>query len=152
MAYNFSWIIEDRVGGMGRPSDADLVWLRELGVTAVLTLTEWPLTPALEVAGDLDILHVPVPDMHPPTLNQLHAMVGFMDDVVRRSGKVVAHCMAGVGRTGTALAAYLVGDGMSAPDAIKAVRALRPGSIETSAQEAIVAQYAELIGEDGDSP
>ena len=54
---------------------------------------------------------------------------------------VGVHCGAGMGRTGTFLAAYLVSQGMTAHDAIAEVRRLRPGSIETPAQERAVAQY-----------
>lgn len=127
---------------MGRPAAGDLEWLVEQGVTHVVSLTETPLKPV----DGIDVLHVPVVDMTAPTLDQLHKLVDYMRKVVAGDGKVVAHCMAGVGRTGTALAAYMVGEGMSAAEAIAFVRALRPGSIETDEQERAVEQYAELIG------
>ena len=112
---------------MGQPHGAALEWLAEQGVTAIVSLTEKPLAPF----RDLDILHVPVRDMNTPTLEQIHKLVAFMRAAVAAGGKVVAHCGAGVGRTGTALAAYLVSGGMTAPEAIAYVRGLRPGSVET---------------------
>jgi len=84
--------------------------------------------------------------MSPPTLDQLHRGVGYMRQIVERGGAVVAHCLGGMGRTGTFLAAYLVGAGMSAREAIERVRGLRPGSIETTEQEQVIYQYAELVG------
>lgn len=51
---------------------------------------------------------------------------------------VVIHCRMGLGRTGTIAARTLVEAGMPPEAAIAAVRAARPGTIETAAQEAHV--------------
>jgi ADP-ribosyl-[dinitrogen reductase] hydrolase len=48
------------------------------------------------------------------------------------------HCYAGLGRTGMVAARLLVEHGMAPPEAIAAVRQIRPGSIETYAQESYV--------------
>ena len=45
------------------------------------------------------------------------------------------HCYAGLGRTGTIASLILMQYGLSARDAIRQVRAVRPGSIETLEQE-----------------
>jgi atypical dual specificity phosphatase len=47
-----------------------------------------------------------------------------------------------MGRTGTALAAYMVSEGLSAAEAISFIRTVRPGSIETRAQEQAIEEYA----------
>ena len=58
----------------------------------------------------------------------------------------MAHCFWGRGRTGTMLACYLVKDeGISAEDAIKRIRDLRPYSVETYEQEDAVIEYAEYL-------
>lgn len=144
MTLNFSWIVRGRVAGMARPRGSDLPWLRAQGVTAILSLTE--NEPDLP---DFEVFRLPIVDMTSPTLEQLHAAVGFMRRVVAEGGAVVAHCGAGMGRTGTVLAAYLVGEGMPVEDALSRVRQLRPGSVETPEQEDILAAYAAALLEAG---
>ncbi len=144
MVGNFSWVVDGRVGGMARPWPRDVPWLREQGVTAILSLTEvMPDLPGFE------ILRLPVVDMTSPTLEQLHTAVGFMREVVAKGGAVVAHCTAGMGRTGTILAAYLVSEGLPVDEALRRIRALRPGSVETPEQEDILATYAAALPEAG---
>lgn len=55
---------------------------------------------------------------------------------------VAVHCMHGHGRTGTMLACYLVKTHkISGVDAIKKIREMRKGSIETQEQEKAVVQF-----------
>ena len=137
---NFGWIVDGRVGGMARPRPQDAAWLKEQGVTALVSLTERPVP--LE---GIDVRHLPVRDMDSPTLEQLRGGVDFMQHVVASGGSVVAHCGAGMGRTGTFLAAFLVGQGVPPDEAIRAVRERRPGSIETPEQERVIYRFAELL-------
>ena len=55
---------------------------------------------------------------------------------------VVLHCYAGLGRTGTVAARLLVETGIAPPDAIRLVRAARPGAIQNLAQERYVMALA----------
>jgi len=144
MPFNFSWLMPGLVAGMARPRPGDDAWLKEQGITALVSLTER----APEGLEGLVTLHVPVPDMTPPSLDQLHRVIGFVESELGRGGSVVIHCTAGMGRTGTFLAAWLVSRGQSAGEAIAFVRAQRPGSIETLAQEKAVRRFAELMGVD----
>lgn len=55
--------------------------------------------------------------------------------------------IAGLGRSGTMAAAYLVATGTSADEAIAILRELRPGSIETAEQEAAVRRFEDTTAE-----
>ena len=131
MPFNFSWLMPGQVAGMARPRPDDVAWLKTQVVTAVVSLTEQ----APSGMGDLETLHEPVRDMTPPTLDQIHRVIGFIEQELGRDGAVVIHCTAGMGRTGTLLAAWLVSRS-------------RPGSIETRGQEEAIRQFAELMGVD----
>jgi hypothetical protein len=58
--------------------------------------------------------------------------------ILRRGGRVLLHCRAGLGRTGLLAATLLVELGSSPEVAIDLVRAARPGTVETAAQESYV--------------
>ena len=50
--------------------------------------------------------------------------------------------MAGIGRTGTVLAAWLTRQGLDPDEAIRVLREMRPGSVETGGQVDAVRRFA----------
>jgi atypical dual specificity phosphatase len=80
--------------------------------------------------------------MDAPTATQVAQAIATIEAAVQGGQRVAVHCLAGVGRTGTVLAAYLVYQGASAAEAVAEVRSLRPGSLETAAQVDAVHRYA----------
>jgi ADP-ribosyl-[dinitrogen reductase] hydrolase len=54
----------------------------------------------------------------------------------------ITHCRGGLGRAGLVAALLLIETGLEAEAAIRAVRAARPGAIETAAQERYVRAYS----------
>ena len=59
---------------------------------------------------------------------------------LRSGGSVFVHCRGGLGRAGMVASRLLVEFGSRPQEAIAAVRAVRPGAVETSAQEDWVAR------------
>src|SRR5438874_9202643 len=139
----FSWIDPPHLAALGRPEGLDeFRWLREQGIQLIISLTEFP--PHRQWLDDAGLLglHVPVADFHAPTPEQIDECISAIIRAKEQKMSVAVHCLAGLGRTGTILAAYFVATGMPAADAIARVRSLRPGSIESDAQEDAVAEFA----------
>ena len=134
-------------------------WKRDLGLdldavaawnaAVVVTLVEAEELERLQVPGlgeavrdrHMEWLHLPIRDRDVPC-DGFEAEWELTGEQLRsrlRSGfNVLIHCMGGLGRAGTIAARLLVEFGWQPGDAIRAVRKVRPGALETDAQEDFV--------------
>jgi len=155
VVHNFGWLLPGQLAGAGQPGGGaygqggspeqlaeDLAWLKEQGLGALVSLTEEALAEELVRHQGLRYLHLPIGDMQAPNLAAITAFVGFVDQALRVGIAVAVHCRAGMGRTGTMLACYLVHREVEPQLALAQVRGQRPGSVETWAQEMAVFDYA----------
>jgi len=147
---SYTEIVPGKLAVMGRPGmynplPEDLAWLRRQGIGAVVSLTGMPLDDSELRRAELECLHEPIVDFAPPEPDQLDRIVGFILEQNRAGRKVLVHCGAGLGRSGTVAAAFLVHSGMGAAQAIARVRELRPYSVETREQEEAVEDYARRL-------
>ena len=139
----FSWVDRPKLAALARPqSGDDLHWLRRNGIDVLISLTESPLPRQWVNEAGLLSVTVPVPDMEPPTDRQFDHLLVTIRKANATGMGVAVHCAAGLGRTGTVLAAYFVATGLSARDALNKVRDLRPGSVETTEQERAIERFA----------
>jgi len=141
---NFGWILEGFLAGAQGPrSRRDLAFFNLQTIRSIVRMEEQTISGE---AMDLVDLYEPVTDGTPPSLEQIERMVLFAEDEIRIWERpVVVTCYAGLGRTGTVLACYLVHAGYTPDKAVSQVRSLRPGSIQTREQEEAVHQYAEML-------
>jgi len=138
----FSWLIENKLAGSGIPTSIEEVqWIIEQGVKSIITIREEPLDD--DWIKDVNYLHILSNDMGVPEFNDLVHAVDFIHRRITNKEPVMVHCLAGLGRTGTVLASYLIKyQNMSADEAMKKVREQRPGSIQSYPQEEIIFQFA----------
>jgi len=145
--YRFSWVVEGEVAGMAMPDGLPEDWsgLKNRGVGALVNMTDHDWEPEQFRESGLAYLQLPVPDFAPPSTAQVEEFLSFCTEQIKPGEGIVVHCRAGMGRTGTMLACYLVNGGMDSDAAIRFVRRLRPGSIETLSQEGVVHALRERL-------
>jgi len=152
------WVLPHVLGGMPMPFvhplrrlnlggslaayDDELPALHRAGVRAFVCL--------LNITADADVFQtagfhfkcIPLADGHAPTLEQANQFIVFVEHERWQKRPVVVYCEAGLGRTGTMLAAYLVHTGKSAKQAIATVRAVESAAIGTGVQLLFLEQFA----------
>ena len=138
-----TWLDSGQVLACAYPrNEAAFASLAQQGICVLINLQEREHDPSLLARHGLTEVHLPVRDFTPPSPEQLDAGVEVITQALAEGKGVAVHCRAGLGRTGTLLACYLVHKGLQAEEAIAQVRATRPGSVETLSQEAAVLAYA----------
>jgi atypical dual specificity phosphatase len=143
---NFSWIIPGKLAGTGLPvTHEEFEWIMKQGIKTIVTVREVPL-PSSWVHGIVDYSHLKVEDYGSPNIEELRETVAFIQRQISDGKPVVVHCAAGKGRTGEVLAAYLMmSEKLTAREAIAELRKLRPGSVQSEAQEQALQMYGNYL-------
>jgi atypical dual specificity phosphatase len=142
------WVAAPGVLGCAYPrTERALAVLSRRGVRLLVNLHERPHEQARLRRHDLREVHLPVKDFAAPSPAQVERGVEAILEALAAGEAAAVHCGGGLGRTGTLLACYLAsGEGYGGGEAIRRVRALRPGSVETAAQAAAVEAWARRMG------
>ena len=117
-AETFDWITPDLAVGACPPADG---WaaLAAQGIGAVVDLREEDRDDEAAVrAAGLDFLHLPTPDLHPPSPAHLDAGVAFVRDELATGRKVLIHCQHGIGRSALLALCVLSDAGMAPLEAL----------------------------------
>jgi protein-tyrosine phosphatase len=140
---------EARSGPCRRSLDVDLSVIKQWGAVVVVTLLEDHELEKLRV-GDLaeavpargmSWWRFPLPDRfaleYEGNLKEdwWTLPCALLVRLLHAGGKVLIHCRGGLGRTGSLAARLLMEEGMAAAEAVRRVRQVRPGAIETASQE-----------------
>jgi hypothetical protein len=132
-------------GGALTAFDDELPALDSLGVRAVVSLLNIPSDALVYESAGFAFLCLPVPDGGAPTMEQAAKFVRFVTEQRAAQRAVAVHCEAGLGRTGTLLATYLIAQGSGAAAAIERVRTVERVAVETARQIQFLEQYAERV-------
>lgn len=140
-----------------RDLDADLAVIFGWRADMVITLMEDHELVANEVndlshriaqrLGSNAWLHLPIvdgdiPDQHFEKKWELQGP--GLHKLLRGGGRILVHCLGGLGRTGTIAARLLVETGVMPETAINRIREARPGAIETRNQEIYVRRLLDI--------
>ena len=122
---NFTWITESLAVG-GAPRKRDYRRLAALGITAVIDAREEASddAEALTQVG-IRLLHLPTPDRFALSQEQLRRGTRWALERLAEGGKLFVHCQHGVGRGPLQGCAILIGQGLSAPEALRTMRTRR---------------------------
>lgn len=136
-------------GAWARDIDLDVAAIADWDAASVVTLIEDHELADLHVTGLGDAMrtaqmewhHLPIRDVSVPEpafeAGWQRAGQGLRDQL-RAGFNVLVHCKGGLGRAGIVAARLLVDLGWQPADALAAVRSVRPGAVETLAQERYV--------------
>jgi atypical dual specificity phosphatase len=153
----FLWLKQGRLAGTPLPGvyfemEYDLKALQRVGITTLVTLTETALDESRLAPFGLKSVWEPIPDMTAPTVEQAVRLCRTIDRLHARGEVVAVHCRAGMGRTGTVLAAHLVWEGYDALKALETVRSIEPRWVQSQVQVAFLKEFEDALAKDHARP
>ena len=144
---NLWWAIEGVLAGMGMPYvspsrrnnlgggleeyDDEVPLIYQTGIRAIACLLNIPSDKSVFETAGFKFQCLPIQDGHPPTCSQAQEFVRFVHECRSRNMPVAVFCEAGLGRTGTMIACYLISTGKSAAESIALIRSKEPSAVET---------------------
>lgn len=151
---NFLWLKKGMLAGTPQPGlvtdlEYDLKALQRVGVTVLVTLLERPIDTATIKTHGIDNLWEPINDMEAPDMEQAKRLCSKVEELMRQGEVVALHCKAGLGRTGTMLAAQLIWEGTRALDALEQVRRIEPRWVQSDVQVAFLEAFAQHLNNEG---
>ena len=137
---------DEASGCWRRDLNSDLDAIKKWDADVVLTLVETHELQSLNVpalgkevqARGVAWLHLPIVDNWIPDAAfeaSWDAETARLHAILDRGGRILVHCKGGLGRAGMIATRLLIERGVTAVEAIAAVRRTRPGAVENAAQE-----------------
>lgn len=133
----FAWVEKGNLAASGYPASRKQVeWIAAQGIDVVLTLTEKAL-PYEETKGiQMEFLHLPMRDHEAPSTKVLGEGALLVESRLDQGKSVLVHCLAGEGRTGSVLAAYLIRyRKMGADEALRSLREVKTAFVERAQEK-----------------
>jgi ABC-type multidrug transport system ATPase subunit len=146
----FRWLKPGRLGGCPQPGllrdlDDELQALRRVGVTLLVSLLDQSLDTAALARHGLSGISFPIADMGSPAIADALSLCERIADRLGRGEVVAFHCRAGLGRTGTMLAAQLIWEGATDQQALAKVRRVEAGWVQSEEQQRFLECFAGVL-------
>lgn len=139
----FHWLIPGQLAGCQMPGvvaplDYDLGLLRAVGITRLINLTDRAVPPEALARHGLTAFQLAVEDRKAPPLMWTKLLLARMETFLREGDVIAVHCLAGLGRTGVVLGAWLVRQGLTAEAALQRLRTIDPRYVQSDEQETLL--------------
>jgi len=146
----FLWLKNGVLAGTPRPGivadmDYDLAALKRVGITVLVSLTTTTLDSFKLAEYGIKSVWFPIKDMGAPSPEEAITLCKKISELVEEGEIIAVHCRAGLGRTGTVLAAQLIWEGRRALDALETVRRIEPRWVQSEEQVAFLEAYEKAI-------
>jgi len=135
--WSSAMFIDENVAFSRMPTESELDEVAEEFEALVVLVEDYELPYPLDEweKRGVEVLHSPIPDFTAPSLEQLLEILRWIDARVREGKRVLIHCFGGLGRSGTVATAWLMySKGFPLPEALRRVRSIRHGAVETQEQ------------------
>jgi len=148
----FLWLYKGKLAGTPLPGvffeqDYDLKALQRVGITHLISTTLKPVSTNNLNEFGIEGKAFPIEDMGTPTLDQAIEICRYIEKVIFSGGIVAVHCRAGLGRTGTVLALYLIWKNNDAISALEKVRSIEPRWVQSELQVKFLDEFSNYIHE-----
>jgi atypical dual specificity phosphatase len=146
----FAWLVNGQLAGTPWPGliravDYDLQLLKDIGVTRLFSLTDSPFDEHQASRFGIAVSHDSVIDMKPPGMSQALSICKRIYAAIQHGEVIAVHCKAGLGRTGTVLAAYWIWlnrGKLSGETALREIRIRHPGWVQSKSQIDFINMFA----------
>ena len=147
---NFLWLRKGELAGTPRPGllielDYDLLALQRVGVTVLVSLTTTPIEPDALAEYGIKGIAFPIKDMGVPTIDMAIELCKQVNELIKQGEAIAMHCKAGIGRTGTMLAAQMIWEGKTALDALETARRIEPRWVQSEAQVVFLEEFSKAV-------
>ena len=126
IAENVWWVIPGKLAGVRKPLPAEIPELEMAGVSAIVSVFHEADNLSLYQQAGLPLLWLPIAIDSVPDQAQMQEFRQFVASQNQLGHAVAVHCSTGKHRTGTLLAAYLIGAGASYESAMQTLLAANP--------------------------
>jgi atypical dual specificity phosphatase len=143
----FLWLKKGLLAGTPKPGVVmdeayDLKALHRVNIKVLISLTEDRFDPDLLSQYGIEGWWMPITDMDAPSIDEAIDMCAKVSRQITQQQAVAYHCKAGLGRTGTMLAAQLIWEGCTALDALEKARKIEPRWVQSNKQLEFLEQFA----------